>query len=305
MIQTFVCDTCKKAVDLTLANDVIFNPTRCIITKACRGTLSATNANSVSTEQYNVTTDMAWVQIPSLYEHDQIVSRKIWVVNHGLNARPMVQIYATGTTTPLATSNYTIAYTSGTSLVITFANATAGVAECQIRPNTLPVIPVTTTTSTATTLITPNSVLTLAILRTTFSFNLSTYVDSTTPASTSMLTVTSSDARIAGPWRNSINVIINGRRYYLVDIALSTVPAMTETVSTSFTILNTDGTSIVPGTAYVLLSNAPYQALADRILNSCLDVAALSNKEDTVYDSENLFCLETSLQPLYPTIISL
>lgn len=307
MNQTFVCDTCKKAINITQDNDVVLNPIRCVITKGCRGLLSSTNSITVNPDQYlQMKVDStAWIQVPVLYQHNQTVARKNWIVSHNLNAQPMVQVYVGGSTEPADIDTYTVTYTSSTTLTVAFNTPTAGIAECQVRANTLPVVPKTTTASTANFLVSPNSVLTLAIAATSVTFALATYVDSSTPVASSIVTVGNTSARFASPWRNSSMVLINGRRYYICDVALQNVPSVTGTYSASFTILNTDGTPFNLGAAYVLLSRDPYEAQSDRILNSCLDVASLSNPQDTVYTSVNLYCLEDLVQPIYPPIISL
>jgi hypothetical protein len=217
----------------------------------------------------------------------------------------MVQVYVAGSNVPADVDTYTIKYTSSTSLTILFNSPTAGIAECQVRANTLPVVPKTTTASTANFLISPNSILTLAIAAQSVTFDLATYTDSSTPLASTTVTVGKTSARFASPWRNSSTVLINGRRYYICDIALQNVPATTSTFSASFSILKTDGTPFDVGAAYVLLSQDPYEAQSDRVLNSCLDVASLSNTQDTVYNNVNLYCLEDLVQPVYPPIISL
>lgn len=307
MIQTFVCDTCKKAIDITQDNNIVLNPVRCVITRGCRGLLSSTNSITVNPDQYaQMKVDStAWVQVPVLYQHNQTVARSTWIVNHNLNAQPMVQVYVAGSNVPADINSYTVKYVSSTTVNILFDNPTAGIAECQVRGNTLPVVPKTTTASTANFLISPNSVLTLAIAAQSVTFNLATYTDSSTPIASTTVTVGKTSPRFASPWRNSSTVLINGRRYYICDVALQNVPATTSTFSASFSILNTDGTPFALGAAYVLLSNDPYEAQSDRVLNSCLDVASLSNTQDTVYDSVNLYCLEDLVQPVYPPIISL
>lgn len=310
MIQTFVCDTCKKAIDLTIANKVILNPARCIITKGCQGVLSSTNSITVAPTQYLEPSDLtAWEQIPVLYTHDQVVARKTWLVNHNLNAQPMVQVYIGTSTTPANISSYTIDYISSSQLSISFNTATAGLAVCQVRPNTLPVPMATVQPNTANFIITANSVLTLAIpaSASSISFNLATYVDSNTaPISSSTVTVTPNGARFAGPWRNYNSVLINGRKFNLADVSLNDVPSAIQTFSAAFNILNTDGvTPISGGYMYCLLSQDPYTDETDRILNEYVDVALLANPADTACDSLNLYCLEDLVQPTYPPIMTL
>lgn len=307
MTQTFVCDTCKKAIDLDPPSNVILNPTRCIITKACRGTLTNVSKNSVNSDQYMALSDSsAWEQIPMLYQHNQLAPRKVWTVNHNLSAQPMVQIYLTGAIEALNVNLYTVNYLSSSQLQVTFNTAQTGTAECLVRSNTLPVVTKNTVVSTANFLISPNSVLTLAIPTDNISFVLAVYGDSLTPIAQLAYTVGKTTSRIASPWRNFTSVVFNGRRFTLVDVQTNINALANQTYSASFAMLQADGVTPFPaGSYYVILSQDPYTDESDRIINQCLDVATISNKQNTVFDSGDLYCLEQSIETLYPPIIAL
>ena len=304
-IDTFLCDTCNKAIDVNDNPSGITMLPRCVITQNCRGSLSQVDKIFVNEEQYNnlgVDTN-AWVQRPLLYNHEQKSKRRTWVINHQLGSQPILLVYVYdvyGKLTPLSNTLYTVVSNGTESTTISFKLPYTGQVQCMIRASAASAPTAAVNPSVPLINLTPNGTLVLASRLPPNS--IISLVVNTTPSQTINLTLRNV-VGVTTPWATVKYVIINNLRYPVYTIDLSVLGAVGNAI-TSVYISAVSGMPLGRGQIYTLLTNAPSNDASDCILNNVLDLVDISVATSPAASISlgTLYCTAETLTLVYPTM---
>jgi len=304
-IDTFLCDTCNKAIDVTDNPSGITMLPRCVITQNCRGSLSQVDKIFVNEGQYNnlgVDTN-AWVQRPLLYNHDQSAPRRNWVINHGLGSQPILLVYVFdvyGKLTPLSNTQYTVVNNGTETTTISFNLPYTGQVQCMIRASAASAPASTPVTSAPLVSLTPNN--TLVVASRLPPNTQITLIVNTTPQQSITLYLTNRNG-VATPWVIASYVIINNLRYPVYALDLRPLSVVSSAI-TSVYVSAANGNPIARGQIYALLTNSPSNDASDCILNNVLDLVDISSATSPAgsISSGILYCTPDSLTLVYPNM---
>lgn len=137
-VVVYECDTCKREVyrkQNTAGIDVVG---RCVITNGCKGKLLQIEVKPAHAVGHSTTPVIGlqdWTPRKILYTHTQAFAKKQWVITHDMNGIPIVNVftYKQNSTDLIPVTPVSIEPTSGNVTTITFATATAGVAQLLMR----------------------------------------------------------------------------------------------------------------------------------------------------------------------------
>lgn len=137
-VVVYQCDTCKREVyrkQNTAGIDVVG---RCIITNGCKGRLLQIEikpSHAVGHSPTPVIGLQDWTPRKILFTHTQSFAKKQWTITHNMNGIPIVNVftYKRDSTDLLPITPVSIESTSANVTTITFATATAGIAQLMMR----------------------------------------------------------------------------------------------------------------------------------------------------------------------------
>lgn len=302
--DTYVCNVCKKAIDIPVNPHGISALPRCKITKNCTGIMSLVSPLFVTEGQYhtNISAD-TWTQTPLIYDHNQVASRKTWVINHNLGASVIISVKvpdAFGVLVPL--HDFDIVYQDNFTSTIEFAANYTGVALCTTR-QTASVQKVVAEIAAAPRPLSINNTLTIATkVPNAVTIQLSVQPNPLRPSDIVDLAVTANPPA-STPWVGASYVIISNQRYLIRYVNISDVLLFHRAAATFFvSLFNT--ADVARGDTFVLLSDDPFEHSSDRTLNFAVDLAdlAINKQSNTVLTQDALLCTSAALSTIYPTL---
>ena len=301
--DTYVCDTCKKAVDLPSNPSGISALPRCKITKSCAGIMSMI-AGTTANGQYHASTSVdVWFQRPQIYDHVQEAPRKVWTVKHNLGANVMVSIMVpngNGGMVPL--HDFDVVSSTDAMSVLEFGGPYTGVALCTAR-QTSNVTPAAVKAEAPNIPLSINSVMVIATrVRNVSSMELSVQPNPLRPSDIVHVDVEAVPTA-QNPWAGATYVIIANQRYVVRFVNIADVLLFHRAAATFF-VNAFDGAPVARGDAFVLLSDDPYTHASDRNLTMAVDIAdlAFDKQSNTLLTQDALLCTKDAISTIYPTM---
>lgn len=135
-VAVYQCDTCKRELHRKqnrIGLDVV---SHCVITNGCRGKLLLDEIKPSYAIGHSTTPVIGlvdWTARKVLYTHNQEFLKKTWEISHRLNNQPSVSTYIYKHDVLTRVEPESIEYVTNDLLVVTFATAVTGVAQCQAR----------------------------------------------------------------------------------------------------------------------------------------------------------------------------
>lgn len=302
--DTYVCDTCKKAIDIAVNASGISALPRCKITRNCAGIMNVVSAFFVADEQYHTNVSAStWAPRGQIYDHKQEVPRKTWVVSHYLGASVLIQVMvpdSSGEYVPLY--DFTIVNSTDDVTVIEFGTAYRGIAMCTAR-QTVNLVKATVEVAKPSIPLSINSTIAIATkVSTAQSIELSVQPNPLRPSDIVHLAVTTSPSTQT-PWAGASYVIISNQRYWLKFVNISDVLLFHRAAANYFVNLF-DEKPVERGETFVLISDDPYTHASDRNLSIAVDLADLSiaKQSNTILTQDALLCTADALSTIYPTM---
>lgn len=304
--ETFICDTCNKAIDVPVRTSSITMFPRCVITKHCKGLLSKVNNLFVADEQYhNVgTSTETWTKSPLIYTHTQTAPRRTWHVEHNLGTLPIISAYvynSAGQLTALDPSQYVVDSTTKTKSIVTFTSNYTGTIQCVARQSNTPTAEkITAAINGNDVLVTANNTIVLASKRSSIT-NIEITINS---SPLKRITLNYDSALLAQtPWAGVDYISIANQRYKLFSISAGELFSVATNL-TSFWISNVDNVAPIEKQTVILLSNEPHEHPVDKILSSVVEVSNLSalNQNSMSAVDGALYCSQRLVTPIYPPL---
>lgn len=172
-VVVYVCDTCKREIELPQVVDGVEVMSHCVITSGCKGKLHQTAVKTSHVRGKLPDPDPTglrdWMPRRAYYKAEQPTALRRWKVQHNLGTNPSIQthIYLVDGTL-IETSDFTITSINPFEVELTFPEPRAGIVQCFARSSVTDekreLIQTQTDTTIAMQNITGGGVLTLAVL---------------------------------------------------------------------------------------------------------------------------------------------
>jgi hypothetical protein len=302
--DTYVCDTCHKALDIPVNSVGITALPRCKITLDCVGTMNKVSSQFPANGQYHDSIDAdTWFHRPQIYDHLQIAPRKVWTIKHNLGASSIVHVKvhdAAGDLVPL--HDFKTVTSTETVSVLEFSSPYTGRAQCTGRQSTS-VAPAAVVPQMPAVPLTINKMMVIAtMLRTARTMELSVQPNPLRPSDIVEVDLLEAPS-VQTPWAGATYVVIANQRYFVRYVNVSDVLLFHRAAATFF-ISKLNGASVVRGQSFVLLSDDPYTHVSDRILDAAVDMAdlAVTKQSNTLLTQDGLLCTNSALSTVYPTL---
>lgn len=137
-VVTYVCDTCKREIELPQVKHGLEVMSNCIITNNCKGKLSVKEIKPSHVRgklpNFNLSGLEDWVQRKIYFKFEQKIPLKTWNIQHNLGTNPSVQVHiklADGNL--IETNNYQLNYIDSLRMQIVFPESRAGIVQCFVR----------------------------------------------------------------------------------------------------------------------------------------------------------------------------
>lgn len=302
-IDTFICDTCKRAIDVPSNPSGVSLFPRCVITKNCRGLLNKVNKQFVAAEQYHnigTSTD-TWIKRPLIYNHRQVSARTRWIIAHNLGTIPILDVFVYNPAyTLLESHSYSVESKNEYQTVIVFDAPQSGEVQCIARQSSTKAV-----VAKENTLVNYNTI--------PLSYNSAIVIATKLPAITSLeLSINTNvrtttvlrqnvDSLTDTPWEGVKHITVGNNRYNVFGFTL--IGAQDGLKATAAFWVNSINTEKVrQGESYILLANSPFLHPSDRILSNALDVSRMTsiNQANMSLIAGNIYCAPSLLTTVYP-----
>lgn len=322
--SVYQCNVCSRKVRVPTNKQGLDVLQRCNITHHCRGTLTRV----LTTKDINETPAFPpeiqgvqdWFQRRVLYTHEQPVQAATWLVKHNLANRPKVHVYVNriinGEETLVEASPLTETTVDINTVLLTFATAESGLAQCVTSSSQNSTNPGATTAAVASTdivqLSSDTGEITLATLTSAplVGFAITYKTSGTSLDVTIEYAGINTIPAVGSPWAGSSAAIINGKKYTLRSFNITTTPLAPPYFASgavppgsTFTFSNYNGAPPVANDCLILLGRSPY-ATVDKIFDQYIDVAAVNQSTpELFYTSGKAFTYPTVIRSTYPLIM--
>lgn len=315
--EVYQCDVCGRRTRIP-ANKYGLNAIqRCIITSGCVGKLHLErNRQEINkTPAFPIAVDglRDWFQRKILYTHQQPVESDVWIINHELGNRPVIQLYVNtvidGTTVLTETLPLTTTVIDLNTIEISLSARQSGVAQCislssenLINPQF--VAPIVDTKAFQ---ITNRGEVSIATLDAspTISLSLSYQQSDTNTEVTVPYTNIDNVASLESPWVGARKVYIAGRTYTVRSFNVITTPSAVTFFEQG---LIRDGSmfrfvvaDMTPGKNFLLWGTPPYTTV-DRLYDRSIDISRLTTSANIFYSKGEIFVDPIYIKSLYPHI---
>lgn len=268
-LSIYECDTCKRTIEKTQNKKGLDVIGHCIITDGCKGILrlqevkKTSNNPSIPLPKAGV---KDWVQRRILYNHQQKVPEKTWIIKHNLNCFPSIQTFIHDESDTLTeTKEFSVNYTSPFELSVTFTIAQVGEIQC-ISRSAKPIITESVVTFNKTVQLTKDGIITIATRVTTP--DPSICLAFTSPRKTEFIYKDFpmlQGGTNAGPWspNTGSKVLIEGRRYNLYYVDVSSWLTTLEQGSYGIVGASAPGDTLTTYNSkdtFLLLTNSPFES---------------------------------------------
>lgn len=303
-IDTFTCDTCKRAIDVDNNPTGVTAFPRCIITANCRGLMSQTRKMFVTSDQYQTsgTSPDAWYQRPMMFNHTQSALRKVWTVKHNLGTIPILNVHSndiSDAAMALDETEYTIKTLNEHMAAIAFDTARTGTVQCLVRQSANGTITEPN--------ITPSNNQTIPVV-----LNQTIVIASKAPITSIGLVINSNPRRtvtlyphptmlVSTPWIGVKQTIINDETLNVIALDASTLNT-NNGAAASYWFDTINGSVPAHGEVYVLLAKDPYNHPADRLLSNVIDLATLGSTAQSLTSliGNVMYCDPRLVVSIYP-----
>lgn len=303
VINTYVCNTCRRSIAIPNNTQGVSTLRRCIITQNCKGTLSKQLSNNTNVIPVSVPGMQDWEQRNALFTYNQTISKSTWILTHNMGLVPILQVYIdivmNGKKALVPTTSYTVTILSPYQLQLTFSHQHTGVVQC-VSSNAIPVNPIDivapSSSFASSVIISNNGILTVGIL------------DNIQPQSTHITYSTATgtqtiqykylpDPNIESPWHDFYNILVNNKIYNIYTINLNGLNIQPGSTLSFFDINDVvlNGSQLV-----ILMASAPFTN-NDKIVSSAIFVQ--SNMQQLIYNNQMIYGVNSYIQTVFPYII--
>lgn len=321
--SVYKCSVCSRSTRVPTNKQGLDLIQRCVITHGCQGKLHRVTL----TREINQTPAFPpevqgvedWYQRRVLYTHDQPVQSQTWTIKHDLETKPRVHVYVNriidGVKTQVTSNDAVEKVIDLNTIQLTFSTAESGTAQCialssQNSTNPPAVNPVQPTTPSIQ-ITSDGGELTIATLSTDPLISITlTY----RPAGGAKVNIEypriDTQPSIGSPWSNVRNVLVNGRKYTVRTLNLTTTPlapayfaAGDIPAGSTFYVSAISGAPPAVGSCIILLGTAPYGTV-DKTYTSYIDPAYVSKGSPQLfYDTGKGFAFTSIVRPTYPPVL--
>lgn len=323
--SVYQCNQCNRKCRVPTNRKGIDVLSRCTITTDCKGKLFRVTATKDIMDTPTITPVVPnlqdWVQHKLLHNHTQSVASTRWVVTHGLQCRPNIDI---STNKQIAGKTelypYTQAVTRETvdqnTTILTFPKPESGTVQfvtmaSQNTTNPLP-IPTIVDVNSSTQVSTNTGLLTICTLSDAPIVNIviTFVISGGSPINVLYQEITNVPSA-ASPWAGTSQVFVNGKTYYVRSIDIVNNIGVTSLflsgaippagcfiyLSTS-NYINTD-----PGSVLILGSTAPH-GVVDRVYNKYIDFGIeTANTSGVLYNYGKIHAKDNKFKTTHPLIL--
>lgn len=330
-VVVYKCDTCKRTLDKVRNIEGLEIVDRCTITHGCRGKMYQ-NDLFLDYKRGQLPAEVVglddWQQRRVLYDHIQAIESFQWLIPHNLGTVPAVSVFVDRPLIDDPDNRDEITPTdiqiiSPDVMLLVFERSYSGVAQLVARQSDPALVSpsqrvVVDTTQTATQFSAGTEVTIAtrliegvepAVINLQIAYK-------TSGGSEQLVSYTADDQpAIASPWSDVDKVVIRGKIYIVRSfnalIAEMTTGIIGNGSTFRFVDIDTAGVAafrpIERSEMFLLLATSPFDKV-DKVTNKFIDVADVTETENPfgfIYDTGELYALDTIVRPLFPPIHSI
>lgn len=132
----YKCDTCKRTVEIIENLSGITSFSNCIITNKCSGKMYQLkkNPDNIREQQPAIVAgvpDKVFQNI--LFKFEQLQPKRVWTIEHKLNAEPAITVFDVSSKLALPKTGYVVTYVDSDTVKITHSTPVAGYADLVAR----------------------------------------------------------------------------------------------------------------------------------------------------------------------------
>ena len=330
-VVVYKCDVCKRTLDTIRNIEGLEIVDRCTITHGCRGKMYQTSLN-LDYKRGQLPDEVIglddWQQRRVLYDHIQAIESTQWLIRHNLGTVPAISVFVDR---PLVDDPDNrdeiipedIQIITADVMLLIFDRSYSGIAQLVARQSdpdlVSPHVRTVVDTTQSATQFSANSEVTIATrliegveppaINVKIAYQ-------TTGGGEQLVSYTADDQpALASPWSDVDTVVIRGKIYTIRSfnalIAEMTTGAIGNGSTFRFVEIDTVGFAtfrpIEKTEILIMLATSPY-ATVDKITNKFIDASDVNETENPfgfIYDTGELYALDTIVRPLFPPIHSI